>query len=281
MYRARVLFSTGSLHLLDIAACFELAAEAGFDGMEIMTDGRWSTRDPIYLQKLSARHRLPVLVVHTPFSPALPGWHDPRDEIRRIEHTIRLAETVQAETIVVHLPQKLAPAFFQMPRRRIMLPWRSPFGPIKAWMEQGLLARLQQSIPIKIAVENMPARRIRGRLIDTTWWNTIEGWSRSHQWLTLDTTHWATKDVNPLDAYRAASERVCHVHLSNYDGHEHRLPHRGRLDLGALLRAMAADGFSGTISNELYPDSLEFHDDTALRRNMRDCLEFCRIHLSQ
>ncbi len=44
---------------------------------------------------------------------------------------------------------------------------------------------------------------------------------------------------------------------------------------------MAADGFAGAISNELYPDSLEFHDDAALRRNMRDSLEFCRIHLSQ
>ena len=31
--QARVIFSTGSLYLLDLAYCFELAAEAGFDGI--------------------------------------------------------------------------------------------------------------------------------------------------------------------------------------------------------------------------------------------------------
>lgn len=42
----RLIFSTGSLYLLDTALVFDMAAEAGFDGMEIMCDDRFTTREP-------------------------------------------------------------------------------------------------------------------------------------------------------------------------------------------------------------------------------------------
>jgi sugar phosphate isomerase/epimerase len=278
MTAARVLFSTGSLHVMDVARCFELAAEAGFDGVEIMCDDRWSTRDPDYLKALMARHGLPVLVAHTPFSRRLHGWPD-ADELKRIQYTLGLARHVEAETIVVHLPRKVGVVFIDMDGRRMMLPWRSPFAAVKRWIERDLPGA-QSGTPVKIALENMPVNRFLGRDWDATWWNTVDAWSRAHAWLTLDTTHWGTKRIDPLTAYRAAAARVCHVHLSNFDGQEHRLPHRGRLDLGALLREMAADGYGGTISVELQPDVLAFADAGALRRNLRDSLAFCREHLS-
>jgi sugar phosphate isomerase/epimerase len=279
MSPARLIFSTGSLYTNDIAHCFELAAEAGFDGVEVMCDERWSTRDPVYLRRLSERYGMPALVVHTPFSARLPGWRHPADQVARVEQTLQFAEALGAETIVVHLPSKIGRALVQLPGRSAWLPWRSPFGPLKRWFEQ-TLPDLQRATPIKIAIENMPVRHVLKREIDITWWNTVEEWSRIHQWLTIDTTHWATKGVAPLDAYAAARGRICHVHLSNYDGREHRLPHRGRLDLGALLRTMAADGFAGTVCAELHPDALEFRDDTALRRNLRASAQFCREHLA-
>jgi sugar phosphate isomerase/epimerase len=64
--KARLIFSTGSLWLTDTAYSFELAAEAGFDGIEIMCDQRFTTRNPDYLLSLAERYQLPILAVHTP-----------------------------------------------------------------------------------------------------------------------------------------------------------------------------------------------------------------------
>ena len=52
---------------------FELAAETGFDGIEIMCDDRWTTRDPAYLQSLVTRFALSVLAVHSAIGGRVPG----------------------------------------------------------------------------------------------------------------------------------------------------------------------------------------------------------------
>jgi sugar phosphate isomerase/epimerase len=278
MSPARLLFSTGSLYLLDTSFCFQLAAEIGFDGIEVMCDERYSTRDPHYLQKLSDHYNLPVLVCHTPFSARVPGWGKANDEVGRIYHTIHLAAELEAESIVVHVPRSLGMMTVQVNNRAFRLPWRTPYTAVRDWIEHDL-PRVQAETPVKIGLENMPVRTFLGRTFDPTWWNEVETWGRAHTWLTLDTTHWATKGIDPLEAYRAAGGRVCHVHLSNFDGQEHRLPHKGFLDLGKFLRELRADSFSGTISLELDPQPLGFADEEILRRNLQESYDFCREYL--
>jgi sugar phosphate isomerase/epimerase len=223
-------------------------------------------------------YNLPVEVCHTPFSPNLPGWKGAGDEIGRIYQTIDLAVKLEARTVVVHLPQRAGWLTVTANHQRWRLPWRSPYAGVKKWMEDEL-PRIQAATPVRIALENMPTTQIFGRAVDPTWWNEIDTWAQVHLWLTLDTTHWATKGVNPVDAYRAAMGRVTHIHLSNYDGYEHRLPHKGQLDLGGFLRTLTADNYRGTISLELEPGALEFADAAAMRRNLQDSLNFCREHL--
>jgi sugar phosphate isomerase/epimerase len=278
MTAARVLFSTGSLYVFDIAYCFELSAAAGFDGMEVMCDERYSTRDPNYLKRMTKDYGLPVLVAHTPFSPRVPGWHADHDEIKRVQYTLRLAEELKAESIVVHLPRKRGRITLQVNQRKYTLPWRPVLHPVKNWIAQELPA-VQARTKVKIAVENMPSKYVAGVELDPSWWNEPEEWSKVHQWLTLDTTHWATRRVDPLAAYRAAEGRVAHIHLSNYDGHEHRLPHKGSLNLKTFLRALAADGFAGTVSLELSPGALIFKENAVMRHNLQASLDFCREHL--
>jgi sugar phosphate isomerase/epimerase len=276
---ARILFSTGSLYVLDTSYCFELAAEAGFDGIEIMCDERWSTRDPGYLKRLSDRYNLPVLVAHTPFSRGTPGWAQPDNELRRIDYTLDLALELKAQVIVVHLPRKRGAITISAGRRTWRIPWRSVESPVKRWIENDL-AGVQARTKVKIALENMPVSQVAGRNVDPIWWNSVESWSQVHRWLTLDTTHWGTMRVDPLEAYRAAGERVCHIHLSNYDGRQHRLPHKGSLNLKTLLRALSAAGYDGTLSLELSPGALMFKEAAVMRRNLRDSLKFCRDHLA-
>lgn len=279
MSPVRLLFSTGSLYLLDTAYCFQLAAEMGFDGMEVMCDERFSTRDPLYLHKLSRHYNIPILVCHTPFSARVPGWGNPSDEVGRIYHTLDLAGHFETESIVVHVPRSMGWMTVQFNNRAFRLPWFTPYTAVRDWIEYEL-PRVQSATSIKIGLENMPIKTILGYQFDPTWWNEVETWARVHTWLTLDTTHWATKGVDPLDAYRAAGGRVCHVHLSNFDGREHRLPHKGFLDLGRFLRGLRADSFSGTISLELDPQPLGYEHEETLRRNLQESYDFCREHLS-
>ena len=43
-----IALSTGSLYTYGIARVFELAAEAGFDAIEVLADQRWDSRQPDY-----------------------------------------------------------------------------------------------------------------------------------------------------------------------------------------------------------------------------------------
>jgi sugar phosphate isomerase/epimerase len=279
MGSARVLFSTGSLYVFDVAYCFELSAAAGFDGMEIMCDERYSTRDPNYLKRMTKDYGLPVLVAHTPFSPKTPGWRADFDEIRRVQYTVELAEHLKAEAIVMHLPRKRGQITLSINQRKWTLPWRPVENKISGWIEKEL-ASVQSRTKVKIAVENMPSKYAAGVELNPSWWNTVDEWSKVHTWLTLDTTHWATQRIDPLAAYEAAQGRVCHVHLSNYDGYEHRLPHKGNLNLKTFLRRLAADKFAGTVSLELAPGSLIFKENGVMRHNLQASLDFTREHLS-
>jgi sugar phosphate isomerase/epimerase len=277
MSAARVLFSTGSLHIMDTSYAFDLAASAGFDGVEVLCDHRWTNRDPRYLQDLSDRCRIPVLALHSPFIGwELAGWDG--GDIDHIMQTIDLAETLGAEVVVLHLPMKAV--VYTVNR------WRTPLfivpvparSPVKRWIEESLPG-VQAQTSVRICVENLPKQRFMGRAFNAAWWNTIEQWQQVHRWLTLDTTHWGTFGTEPLEAYRAAGERVGHMHLSNFDGQEHRLPHKGHLDLGALLRAMAADGYPYTITLEVHPNAFSSLDNAVLRRELGESVAFVREHL--
>jgi sugar phosphate isomerase/epimerase len=178
------------------------------------------------------------------------------------------------------VPRKFGWGTLSIGSKTYTFPWFSPFRSLKTWIERELPA-VQRNTQVKIALENMPAIKQEFIHTDPTWWNEVESWSKVHEHLTLDTTHWGTKGVDPLTAYRAAQGRVCHVHLSNYDGEEHRLPQKGHLDLAAFLHALASDNFDGTISLEVGPDVLGYTDHTRLLQNLKDCLRFCREHLGQ
>ncbi|MFP4323045.1 MAG: sugar phosphate isomerase/epimerase family protein [Anaerolineales bacterium] len=274
-----LIFSTGSLYTHDLAFAFEVAAEAGFDGVELMLDERYCTRDPDYVQALSAQYNLPVLVVHTPFSPRLPGWR--AGQIERIEQARALAEQLGAQTQVLHLPSIIGRGTLRAGRFARHFPAMHPTAITRGWIKRTLPA-VQKTTPVRIALENMPMFHAFGRAWNNTLWNTIAEWSLSHDYLTLDTTHWGTFGLDPLRAYEAAEGRVVNIHLSNYGvGIEHRLPQDGALDLAGFLRAVAASGYRGTVCTELSPRALHFDKGLAeIRARLTETVVFCREHLA-
>lgn len=277
--KPRLIFSTGSLYPLDTSDCFQLAADAGFDGIEIMCDPRYSTRDPEYLSDLSKRYNLPILVCHTPFTTNVSGWQV-KGELDLVLQTLELAKQLNSESVVVHLPAKIGEFSIRTPLQFHRLPWIiNPEAEIKRWIENDL-AELQKNTPVNIALENIPRRKFFGRKWDVFYWNSPEEWSKVHTALTLDTTHWATKDINPTEIFLLAKDNVKNIHLSNYDsGVEHRMPQVGDLDLAEFLQTIVENDYSGTVSVELHPNALGFPDRQEIVNNLAETVAFCRKHM--
>jgi sugar phosphate isomerase/epimerase len=276
-----VALSTGSLYSYGIARVFELAAETGFDAIEILVDHRWDSRQPAYLRRLSRETNLPIVAVHNPFMPALPGW--PLDPLGRLRETVALAREVGAEVVVTHLPLRIRGArieFFGFRRSPLLLP--IPLGGESEYRDFLLngLAEFEASEGVRVGVENMPARRVLGRQVDIHWLNNLKTLSRMPH-LTLDTTHIGTWGTDLLAIYEQLKARVVHVHLSNFNGQEHQLPENGHLPLGELLLRLTQDGYGGAVSLEVGPEVLEAEDHAQVRAHLRRAVDFCRLHTNR
>ena len=271
----RFLFSTGSLYTYGLDRCFELAGRAGFDGMEVVLDARWDTRQAEYLSGLIARHSLPIIALHAPFdSFPLPGW--PTAAPERIAMTVALAEEVGAEVVVHHLPLRWR--IGRVKRRGLQLSVPMPGESVYLrWLRDGYDA-LQARTHVRLCIENLPAVRMWGRRFDMAAWNTPVGMARFPN-LTLDTTHLGTWGLDPEQYYQNAAGRVRHIHLSNFDGREHRRPEDGHLRLDRLLARLAASGYPGCVTLELHPDALEAGaPDARVQALMQGSLAYCRAN---
>lgn len=272
----RFLFSTGSLYTYGTARCFEFSARAGFDGVEVMVDDRWDTRQPAYLLELEQRYSMPILAVHSPFTPSVPGWPD--GDVERLTRCIALAEALGAAVVAHHLPLRSGLAWVQIlgERMPLPLPWHDPAGGYRRWLE-GMYLIAQAGTPVALCIENMPARQALGARWNAHEWNTLEEIGRFGA-ITLDTTHLGTWSQDPLTVYAALAGKVRHVHLSNYDGREHRLPQHGPLALDQLLARMAADNYAHAVTLELSPDALRAgEDDETVLDELRGALDHCRL----
>ena len=270
----RFLFSTGSLYTYSLARCFGFAATAGFDGIELMVDVRWDTRQTDYIYKLTRQYGLPVVAVHTPLRP-VPGWAE--GVPAHIQQTLNIAEILDAEVVVHHLPMRVGFGEFTIIGRHYIVPfpwWRMHKDYI-GWLDDGY-GRLQETTEIQLCIENMPAKRILGRLWSPSPWNTIEEIQRFSS-LTMDTTHLGTWGFDPTEVYKQWNGRVKHIHLSNYNGREHRRPEIGELRLDRLLAHLSATCYTGTITLEVSPDALDAGcDDAHLVTVLTTSLESCR-----
>jgi sugar phosphate isomerase/epimerase len=275
-----IALSTGSLYVYGTARVFELAAQAGYDGIEVLVDQRPATRDPAYLRRLSAEHGMPIVALHNPFARDVPGWPD--DQLGRLERTLALAQELGVETVVTHLPYRLAGLVVSWygalsGRFLLPLPWYQRDSYYRA-LATDRLVEMGASSGVRIAVENMPQRRIFGLSMPLYWFNDPQQMARFPH-VTLDTTHVGTWGWDLLGVYEALSQRLVHVHLSNYNGKEHRAPTDGHLPLAALLQRLAEDGYTGAISVESCPEGMQAEDAELCRAALAETLAFCRQYV--
>lgn len=271
-----ITLSTGSLYTYGIARVFDLAAEAGFEAIEVLIDQRWDSRQPSYLRRLSEKTGLPILAVHNPFKPAVPGW--PHESLGRLRETVAVAQEVGAGVVVAHLPLRIRWAMIELfgfRRNTMVVP--IPMGGAKEYRDFLLngLAEFEADVGLKIGIENMPVKNYWGHKVDIHWLTDLETWSQMPH-LTLDTTHIGTREYNLLAIYERIKSRMVHVHLSNFNGKEHRRLEDGNLPLAKLLARMQQDGFEGAVSLEMAPEALEAEDEGQVRAHLQRMVAYCR-----
>lgn len=274
-----VALSTGSLYTYGTGRVFELAGEIGFDGLEVLVDQRPDTFQAHYLNRLMQEQGLPILALHSPFYPAA-SWDD--GDLGCVRRTVTLAQEIEAKVVIAHLPRRIrgvSVAFLWRRGHRIIVPL--PWGGDLQWLTfiQDSLAQLEEATGVTIAVENMPARPIGPFRLNPCWLNTAQEMEAIPH-ITLDTTHLGTWGSDPLAFYERLKDRIAHVHLSDFDGREHRLLEDGHLRLSQLLARLSADGYGGVITLETNPDALEAEDEDRVRANLKRSLSFCRQHLA-
>jgi sugar phosphate isomerase/epimerase len=274
------IFSTGSLYSYGIDRCFDFAQRAGFDGIELLIDQRWDTRQANYVAKLAELYSQPVRAVHSPFIGNLGGWAS--DLPGGIEKSVKVAEEVGAAVVILHLPEKVSYTPIYIGSRRLLLPqpWANRHEKYIRWVQEGM-PRLQENTNVFLAIENLPAKNVFGRRVNPIKWNAHNRASISDitrfPHITLDTTHLGTWGLDPAEIFLRWRDRVKHVHLSNFNGKEHRRPEDGHLRLDQLLARMAQVGYQHTVSLELHPDALSAGaDEERIVSLLKTSLDHCR-----
>ena len=174
-----------------------------------------------------------------------------------IRKSVKMAEEVGAKVVVHHLPARLGHLALMVGGVRFLVPiygWDREKS-YRYWLLEEY-GKFQSSTDVVLCIENLPARCLLNWRRNIYHWNTVEEIMQFSS-LTMDTTHLGTWGLEPVDIYDRWQGRVKHVHLSNFDGHEHRRPQKGHLNLDRLLAQMSSDGYQGAISLELQPDALE------------------------
>ena len=257
--RAKVALSTASCYPESCTTAFEMAADLGFDGVEVMVWTDPVSQDPEALRGLSDRFSVPVLAIHAPCLLLTQRvWStDPWAKLVRAQEA---AEHVGAATVVVH------PPFL----------WQREYA---RGFADGL-ARMQHETDVVFAVENMFPWRARGREIAAylPHWDPV---AQDYPAVTLDLSHTAVSGTDALAAIEALGNRLGHVHLadglgSNKD--EHLVPGRGAQPCAQVLERLAADGFDRTVVLEVNTRRAANRDER--EADLAEGLAFARLNLA-
>lgn len=257
-----VALSTASVYPEGVAAGFEIAAELGYDGVELMIWNDPVSRDPRAIDRLAHRYGVPVLAVHAPcLAVTQRVWG--ADPVHRLRRTVEVAARLGAGTVVVHPP-------FRWQRRY-------------AGVFTDEVHRARDEHGVTLPVENMfPLQRGAIRTVPYALGDdpTTVGFGA----YTLDLSHTAAAGVDALDLAARMGDRLTHLHLTDGSGlprDEHLVPGRGSQPCAEVCQSLADGGFAaagGTVVLEVSTRRCRTRlDRTGL---LAESLLFARLHLT-
>ncbi|AMT72655.1 sugar phosphate isomerase/epimerase family protein [Mycobacteroides immunogenum] len=274
----KVGLSTASVYPLKTEAAFEYAARLGYDGVELMVWAEAVSQDVGAVAKLSRKYDMPVLSVHAPcLLVSQRVWG--ANPIPKLERSVRAAEKLGAQTVVVHPPFR----------------WQRRYA--EGFAEQ--VASLEDSSDVQVAVENMfPLRADRlfgagqtsvermkrrgGRpgIGVSAFSPSFDPTDANHAHYTLDLSHTATAGTDALDMMRRMGSGLTHLHLTDGTGasvDEHLVPGKGTQPVAQVCRELAAGDFTGQVVLEVHTSAARTEDQR--EAILRESLEFARTHL--
>ncbi|WP_020668607.1 sugar phosphate isomerase/epimerase family protein [Amycolatopsis nigrescens] len=256
--------STASVWPLRANTGFELAADLGYDGVEVMVWTDPVSQDVAALRRCSRRTGMPVLSVHSPSLLITQRVWSP-DPVVRLRRSVEAALELGARTVVVHPPFR----------------WQRRYGDGFA----DLVAELEQRSGIEIAVENMfkvrpPGGGRNSRV--SAFRPSIDPTDVGYRHYTLDLSHTSAARMDALALAARMGDGLTHVHLADGSGipkDEHLVPGRGDQPCAELLESLSANGFGGQIVLEVSTR----HSPQPVRRakDLAEALLFARFHLGQ
>ncbi len=253
-----VALSTAAVYPEPVATGFELAAELGYDGVELMVWGDPMSQNAAAIARLAERHGMPVRAVHAPcLAVTQRVWG--ADPIVRIRRSVAMAERLGAATVVLHPP-------FRWQRR-----YAAQFT--------DEVARAGEVAGVALAVENMfPV--VRGRMRTVPYEPGFDPTEVGHRHYTLDLSHTAAAGMDALALLERMGTGLRHVHLADGSGaprDEHLVPGRGTQPCAEVLQRLADMGYRGVVVAEI--NTRRCRTRYARAELLARSLLFARLHL--
>lgn len=230
--------STSCVYPTGTRRAFELAAEAGYDGVEVMVTQDRVTQDADALRAFAAETGMDILSIHAPVltRTAFVWGRDHREKLRR---SAELAAAVGASTVVVHPPFR----------------WQRRYA--GAFVD--LVAELSETHGLELAVENMACFQSRGLRVQPFAFG-YDPAPLGCAALTLDFSHAALAGEDSLEIATRYGDRLRHVHLCDGTApsprgaflDEHLLPGDGEQPVAEVLGLLRAADWSGSIVAEVH-----------------------------
>jgi sugar phosphate isomerase/epimerase len=250
--------SSSSVYPESTAVAFELAADLGYDGVEVMVGTDAMSQDLATLKGLVDHYQVPVLSIHAPCLLITQRvWGT--DPWGKLDKARDVAEALGASTVVVHPPFR----------------WQREYA---RSFEDGI-ARMEEVTDVVFAVENMYPWRAGPSSLGAY----APNWDirqQDYRHATVDLSHTAVSRTDPRDMVRDLADRVAHVHLA--DGtdsarDEHLVPGRGDQPVAEVLARLAEASFGGSVIAEVSTRSAQSRDERVA--DLRETLNFARRHL--
>jgi sugar phosphate isomerase/epimerase len=227
-----VALSTASVYPEPVAAGFELAAELGYDGVELMVWTDPVSQNVAAVDRLVQRHGVPVMAVHAPcLAVTQRVWGS--DPIGRIRRSVTAAQQLGAATVVLHPPFRW--------QRRYALQFADE------------VARAGEVAGVALAVENMfPV--VRGRVRTVPYEPGFDPTEVGHRYFTLDLSHTAAAGSDALAMLGRMGPGLRHLHLADGSGaprDEHLVPGHGSQPCAEVLQRLADSGYDGVVVVEI------------------------------